>query len=525
MDAETTEADGIEATDSPSNESLAFGGLHDEKEDAKSSAAILDDADHCDDGQSSQSYANGNGMAERLDRELALSEKHRLQLQGHWRLALSKEKFKELRDEIPRLVRYHDRSAARKREVIDALRAEVASLQQLCQDAMVANMNRTEDLIAIHDDRVVKLERAFRDGVSVRQSRFRSDVEQIRAQYETEKDAIRERIRGQAEEDERRIRALRQDHQHELEEIKNRNLEHVNGLRFVMDSRVEDLEEQFELTRGEFAQNADGVLAAHDQLQSKEERMRKEIESKTRQANRLQRELQRFQLIAAQEEAQIRERHEELLARKARAIARWNMTQEAMSKFRGERQERLVALIRGANQRKEALRRKCALAERVRKIAATCRKWESSREEFASLLREASCADDAGGEESTAGRRGAERRKSFVIGCMGRLGDSTHRFWDKYNTAKLDVHVLEREVRSLKHREGDLRDKLRKYWNGITVNNDVLKDRNPLFVINGRMNGMPNQDGKHPGGKKRVMRRLTVVDGNHFFATNNMAIA
>ena len=87
--------------------------------------------------------------------------------------------------------------------------------------------------------------------------------------------------------------------------------------------------------------------------------------------------------------------------------------------------------------------------------------------------------------------------------------------------AKLDVLMLEKKVRSLKQREQDLKNKLKMYQNGITVNDDVLNIRNPLFVINGKMNAMPNHNA-HPG-KKRVMRRLTVVDGNHFFVTNNMA--
>ena len=50
--------------------------------------------------------------------------------------------------------------------------------------------------------------------------------------------------------------------------------------------------------------------------------------------------------------------------------------------------------------------------------------------------------------------------------------------------AKLDVFMLKTKVRSLKQREQDLKRKLKMYQDGITVNNDVLKDRNPLFVIN-----------------------------------------
>ena len=227
--------------------------------------------------------------------------------------------------------------------------------------------------------------------MSLSQSQFHVDVKKIDAQYDKEKELIRQCIQCQSQKEECQIKALRQELQHELEEIKNRNLKHINSLRFIMDSKVEDLEEQFEQAHGEFAQNTDSTQAAYDQLKPKEGQMRKEIESKTRQANKLQGAIQRFQLIAKQEEAQINERHTELLTRKSRAIARWNMTQEEMTRFRDEQQKRLVYLICRANERKEGLQRQCALAERVTKIALACQQWESSREKFASLLRESSC--------------------------------------------------------------------------------------------------------------------------------------
>mmetsp|Transcript_16577 Transcript_16577/g.39683 ORF Transcript_16577/g.39683 Transcript_16577/m.39683 type:complete len:538 (-) Transcript_16577:60-1673(-) len=471
-----------------------------------------------DGSQNHDSTDNVNEMTEKLNRELALSNTHRLEIQSHWRQVLGKEKFRELHDEIPQLIQYYEQNVSRKKGVISSLEREVRNLQELYQDAMVANMHRMEDLIAINDDQVVRLERDFRDRVSSLQSQFRTDIEEINSQYDKEKETVRECIQRQAEKDERQIKALRQEHQHELEEIKNRNLEHINSLRFVMDSRVEELEEEFEQTQGEFAQNTDGTRAAYDQLKSKDEEMRREIASKTRQANKLQREIQRFQLIAKQEEVQIDERHRELLARKSRAIARWNAMQEAMTRFRDEQQKRLVDLIRRANERKDALQRQCELAERVKKIALACQKLESSREKFASLLRESSCPVEKIERESPS-ERVDEDQRSFIIGCMGQLGDTTHRFWNKYNVAKLDVLILEKKVRRMKQREEDLKKKHKMYHDGITVNNDVLKDRNPLFVINGKMNAMPN-NAHH--GKKRVPRRLTVVDGNHFFVTNNM---
>ncbi|KAL7547381.1 hypothetical protein ACHAWF_012856 [Thalassiosira exigua] len=496
--------------------------------------------------QASNSTTTGNNaIVEKLERELALSNTHRMQLQSHWRQVLSKEKFQELHDGVPKLVEYHDHSIVRKKDVIKAIEGEVHHLQELFQDAMVANMNRMEDLIAIHDDRVVRLERDFRDRVSSLQCQFRIDVEEINTRYRKEKelkkeridrqaddDEVRlramkhqERIDRQADDDEVRLRAMKQDLQHELEEIRNRNLEHVNGLRFVMDSRTEDLGERFDQAHSEFAQNTDGARAAYEQLRSKDEAMRREVEGRTRRANEIQKEIQRFRLIAKQEEAQIEERRRELLARKSRAIARWNSTQEDMTKFRDEQQKRLVDMIRRANEQKEGLRQQCELAVRVRKIAEACQNWESSRERFASLLRVTTSPygqPEEGEEDDQSPIEKVDECRSYIVDCMGRLGDTTHHFWDKYNIAKLDVLTLEKEVRRLKERELDLKKKLKMYQDGITVNNDVLKDRNPLFVINGKMNAMPNGNAQHAGGKKRVMRRLTVVDGNHFFATNSL---
>ncbi|KAL3762237.1 hypothetical protein ACHAW5_007186 [Stephanodiscus triporus] len=439
---------------------------------------------------------DSNRITERLDRELALSKTHRLQLQSHWRQVLVREKFQELHNEIPQLIQCHDENVARKEEVIDSLLKEIRCLQELYRDATIAKMNRIEGLVAIHNGQVMKLEGDFRDRVSSFQSQFRKDIDMINSQYGKEKDATRRCVQAQAEVDARQINALQQKYYHELEEIKNRNNDVINGMRFIMDSKLEELEEQFVRSHGEFAQNTDGTRIAYGQLNSKNDAIRKEISDKMRHANKLQREIQRFQLIAKQEEAQISERHHELLARKTRAIAKWNSMQERMTMFREEQQTKLLDLIRRANERKEALIHQCELAERVEKIALACQKLESSREKFASLLREAACpmdkllsSEDDGGESTAENDKNSDQR-ALIVGCMGRLGDTTHNFWNKYNMAKLDILILERDVRRLKIREEELRTKLNMYRDGITVNDDVMKDRNPLFVINGKMNAM-----------------------------------
>ena len=250
--------------------------------------------------------------------------------------------------------------------------------------------------------------------------------------------------------------------------------------------------------------------------------MRKEVRQKTRHADHLQNEIQRFQLIAKQEEAQNRDRHQALLERKARTIQKFQLTKDEMAKFRKDQKQKLVSLSRRANTKKETLKQQCAMAKRIEKIATTCHKWETSRERFASLLRDSASQLQ---ENCTNGESYADFNDDDAMNQLNAqsifLQNDAHRFWDKYNMAQLDVVTLEKRVTGLKRREQELKKKLKVYKDGITVNDDVLKHRNPLLVINGKMNAVQNSP-KTVDGRK-IPRRLTVVDANQIVATHNMA--
>jgi len=304
-------------------------------------------------------------------------------------------------------------------------------------------------------------------------------------------------------------------------------------LRFVLESRVENLEEQLEQTNLEYAQNTDFAKAAYEQLKAKDTEMRKEIQQKTRYADRLQNKIQRFQLITKQEVAENSERHQALLERKARAIQKFQMTKDEMAKFRKDQQQKLISLSRRANMKKEALKQECVMAERVKKIALLCQKMETSREQFASMLRDtvgSNSSQDEGRYISLPQKESAESTANDMKDATNHdmnqlnqqsilLRNNAHRFWDKYNMVQLDVSALEKKVDRLKCKEQDLRRKLQIYQDGITVNDNVLKNRNPLLVINGKM----NQVNVKVVNDRKMPRRLTVVDANHIVAITSMA--
>jgi hypothetical protein len=466
----------------------------------------------------------------RINEELALSAIHRKHVESHWRQVLRKEKFQELHNDIDSLQQYHQQNIQQKKDALKSIQNETAILQQLYHGAMVTNISHMERMIAIHDEQVVLLEKSFQERLASMQTQFQDDVERITTHYDKEKDVVQQLINVHQEKEQRRNELLQLEQQRELDEIETRHEENNAAIKRHLDSAVKHFQEQFEQTHEEYTQRNHVTKKVYEELKLKDDEVKKNIRQTTRRADHIQRKVQRIQLLAEKEKLQRQDRHRALLERKVRALETFQLIKDEMTKFRKNQQEKLVALSRRANERKESLQQQCAVAERVKKIADRCHQLETSREQFATMIRELSSSqhnnDDVGVDEQDssvhheASKLIAEQKKaaskSIAIASSdptkerAMLWDTTQRFWDKYNVAQVDVLTLQKRIAELKRREAELQNKLIICRNGVTVNDDVLKERNPLLVINGKMNSL---------APEKTKKRLTVVEGNHFLAT------
>jgi hypothetical protein len=486
-----------------------------------------------------------NGINQRIKEELALSAIHRKHVESHWRQVLRKEKFQELRNDVGSLQQYHTQNIQRKKDIIRCIQDETANLQKLYHGAMVANINHMENMIAIHDEQVILLEKSFQERLASMQSEFEQDVELITTQYEHEKEIVQQCIDRHDEKEQRRKSMLQMEQDRELDEIKARHMDNDVRIKRNVDLAVKNFQEQFEQTHEEYSRRNHVTRKIYEELKLKDDEVKQKISETTRRADHIRSKVQRIQLLAQKEKHQRQEQHQILLERKTRALETFQLIKDDMTKFRKNEQEKLVALSLRANERKESLQKQCEVAERVKKIADRCRQLETSREQFASMLRELSSPpqpqqqeephddedddddeqqDDSNDVRNEASKLVAEQKKaaskSVALTSFGDatttttqertlLWDTTARFWDKYNLAQVDVLRLQKRIVELKQKEQELQNKLTIATNGVTVNDDVMKERNPLLVINGKMNTLiPSQE------KKK--KRLTVVEGNHF---------
>lgn len=65
---------------------------------------------------------------------------------------------------------------------------------------------------------------------------------------------------------------------------------------------------------------------------------------------------------------------------------------------------------------------------------------------------------------------------------------SLENFWKRFNKVQLDKAALDREKGLLMHENQQLRMLLKQYLDGISVNDEVISQVNPLFVVNYKSN-------------------------------------
>ena len=61
-------------------------------------------------------------------------------------------------------------------------------------------------------------------------------------------------------------------------------------------------------------------------------------------------------------------------------------------------------------------------------------------------------------------------------------------FWKRFNKVMLDKVALDKEKYILLQENNQLRTLLKQYLDGISVNDEILSQVNPLFVVNHKTN-------------------------------------
>lgn len=151
-----------------------------------------------------------------------------------------------------------------------------------------------------------------------------------------------------------------------------------------------------------------------------------------------------------------------------------------MTKFREEESRRLKELVNNSRNAVLKLTEYASMGEKILKTAELCRRLETEKEKvlpfYENSVDEVEIPEDLRSalEELT-----PEETQEFAY---------LNNFYKRYNKVLLDKLAIEKQKEALNKDNALLKSLLKQYLNGISLNDDVLRDNNPLLVVNNKIN-------------------------------------
>ena len=189
-------------------------------------------------------------------------------------------------------------------------------------------------------------------------------------------------------------------------------------------------------------------------------------------ANKADIDLMRLKILQHRKECQAR--NLALKKEKENISKNYQELKSKMLKFREEEQKRLTELVNNSRNSVFKLKEYVSMGEKILKLSELCRRLETEREKVLPFYEDTVDSDEI-----------PEDLKIIfeeITPDMYSEYSYLNSFYKRYNKVLLDKLAIEKHKESLLNDNAVLKDLLKQYLDGISVNDDVMKEEgNPLL--------------------------------------------
>ncbi|KAK2556161.1 Dynein regulatory complex subunit 2 [Acropora cervicornis] len=426
-------------------------------------------------------------------------------LQNQWRVIMREAKSQELKKDIEILSQTFERVIDRKEAIIKSLFFQsktMAPKKKKSGKKKLAKMTEEERLLYLEQkrlaeeemkkkkedmltqflkDKLLKEEKSAKFNLNKLQNQWRvimreaksqelkKDIEILSQTFERvidRKEAIIKslrRLQDSQDEYDQEQEILKDEFDTERMKIVNqqrREMHDVQDIMFAMEEEWNELEndakQDFQSLRDEIKNKAlknynettEERKLAFENLKAKDEKSSYEIETQMRKLQRIQDNISQLKAKMASNAKECDERNRLIKEQREVVATQFHELKAEMNKMRDLES--------------------CSRGERILKVAEMCRKLETETEKVLPFY-----ASSLTPEED-----------EDILHEYSAL----ENFWKRYNKVLLDKLALDKEKHTLLQENQQLRAVLKQYLDGISVNDEILSQYNPLFIVNSKTN-------------------------------------
>ncbi|XP_053159270.1 dynein regulatory complex subunit 2 [Hemicordylus capensis] len=453
-------------------------------------------------------------LAQFLKDKLAKEERnstlniHKINLQ--WRTVLREVKARELRKDIEILSQTFERVVDCKDSVIKSLAKDLAEAEEQYAHALRSHLHNIDKLLQLQHCRLGYLEEDYHTELEALQKEFETERKIIIRHHEEENCYLQDVLLAMEQNFSDNEYEARLDFQSTRDDVKNKNLEEKHYLRMQLEGKVEELWKRFQQALRNYTEATEDRKIAFEGLKLRDEKSTKEIEMQMKKLQKMQDLIlvlkNKIAIHARESEEQNRRiREEKEVVLKQLQKLKWQMNQA-----RAKARSNLAKLSQESCGTLKALERVVQKAELILRLAEMCRKLESEEEKVLPFYASSLSWEEQKVVDTLAMEKPTEQLAQMMQDYVG-----LERFWQRYNKVRLEHLSLERTKAALLQDNFKLRHLLKQYLDGISVNDEVLSQINPLMIIN-QHSTVPSLPHPVPVKEARVKRPIyNVVEAAH----------
>ena len=418
-----------------------------------------------------------------------------------WRQIMRKAKVEGLKKDIEVLSQNHERSVDRKDAMIQMLDQDLEEAEEQYRTSLRAHHQVIDSLIDLQYLRLKELEHEFLVRVGDLEGEFDSEKTEISNVHQKNKKDMMDIMQAMELEFNDAETEVRHEFESQREEIKNRNSEEYQVLKLRLESIIEELERHFDKAHQAYLTSTNSRNEAFKTLTKSDAKSARIIEKRMRKLMRMQDSLTHWRAKIASTSREWDVRNKALRQEKDILAKHYHNLKASLDRFRSSQASKLKALCINSGKAIGDLTDKLNLAERILHLSELCRKLETENEKvlpFGTVEAEASGAEEAEGAEKP-GASEAATEKSSSSAQISSYGvdengnrvsewDYLNQFFKRFKRVQIDNAAIAKEKMKLEASNRDLRNILKQYLDGISVNKDVMDDpTNPLFVVNDKV--------------------------------------
>jgi hypothetical protein len=446
-----------------------------------------------------------NHLSNVVEEEIKFSKINKMKLLADWRTIMRISKIDEIRKLIELHMQKFERDLDNKDAILQMLNRDIDEAEEQYNIALTNHFIHIKQLTELQDSRVRGLFQEFDKDVNELEMEFTEEMKSIQDNFNEEQNEINKMRTFISREYDKKIEDVRL----ELSDMSNTQIQKITEIygrvqETIKRNGIND-NTRFGNEMAEIRQKADEKNEKDKRNISELNSLDKEIAAKKKTLDKQNEELKQLKLKIKQNSEDWEIKNDSLKLEKEKILESYRILKEKLIQFRLNQREKLKKLVKNSWNCTTKLNEYIKIAEKILKMAEICRRLETEREKILPYYENSDVIQDDIDLP----------KPNTILGIDNMLSDeieSLKNFWKRYNKVVLDITAIKKQKDEINKQNELLKSLLQQYYDGLTVNNVVMTNDNPLLIIENKNNINYQLEGRTD---------RTVQEGAHIFMDMN----